>query len=200
MKKFALLYITGFPAVSAQLYPGSRYGGVLFSSSDSSDILFLFGGYGYASTSSQGYLNDLWALNLTTRNYAFIGGSTTINSGGTYGTIRVPSASNQPSARRFFASTTLTSKLYLFGGENSVFAYLNDLWRYDMLLNQWTWISGSLVGNQLGLFGTKGVYNTAFIPGGRNGAGLSVDVTQTELIIFGGKGYATSNVYHLNDL
>ena len=44
---------------------------------DSNNNLWMFGGHGYTTTSTQGYLNDLWQYNPTTNQWAWMHGSTT---------------------------------------------------------------------------------------------------------------------------
>jgi N-acetylneuraminic acid mutarotase len=47
----------------------------------------------------------------------------------------------------------------------TVTAYLNDLWRYDMNTNEWTWIKGSTT-QVSPVYGTKGVAAAANTPRG----------------------------------
>jgi hypothetical protein len=78
---------------------------------------------------------------------------------------------------------------------------LNDLWRYNITTDTWTWIRGSSINNQPGFYGTQGVQNINNRPGGRHlHAGWSD--ASSNLYIFGGDGYAASatNPGPLNDL
>jgi hypothetical protein len=49
---------------------------------------------------------------------------------------------------------------------------MNDLWRYD---GNWTWISGSSIGNQDGNYSTKGVSSPYNVPGSRHGSNSWID-------------------------
>ena len=48
--------------------------------------------------------------------------------------------------------------------------YLNDLWRYRVSDNTWTWMSGSNTINQEGVYDEKGVPDKSNVPGARYGA------------------------------
>jgi hypothetical protein len=71
-----------------------------------------------------------------------------------YGNKGIASPANKPGAR--YASvgwTDKTGNLWLFGGDGET----NDLWRYHISSNTWTWISGDSTENAQGFYGTKGV-------------------------------------------
>ncbi|MBK8847576.1 MAG: hypothetical protein IPO27_13950 [Bacteroidetes bacterium] len=38
--------------------------------------------------------------------------------------------------------------------------FLNDVWKYDITINQWTWISGTSIANNVGNYGTKNIPGT----------------------------------------
>ena len=44
---------------------------------------------------------------------------------------------------------------------------LNDLWKYSISNNEWTWISGNNTINQNGIYGTQGISSSNNIPGSR---------------------------------
>jgi hypothetical protein len=127
----------------------------------------LFGG-GASSTTP---LNDLWKFDGT--NWTWISGSNTAKANGSYGTQGVSAPANVPSARSN-AATWLdsTGKLYLFGGNGmaetgTAIALMNDLWRFDPVTGEWTWLSGSKVAKAVGVYGTKGVAASTNVPGAR---------------------------------
>ena len=67
---------------------------------------------------------------------------------GVYGTLGTPAAVNIPGGRDGASSwTDASGNLWLLGGsgfdENSSKSVLNDLWRFDPISGQWTWIGGS---------------------------------------------------------
>ena len=64
--------------------PGSRLGAMSWT--DSSGHLWLFGGFGFDANNNSGYLNDLWEFNPSTNQWAWMGGSSTVDStGGRFG-------------------------------------------------------------------------------------------------------------------
>jgi hypothetical protein len=108
--------------------PGARLGATSWT--DASGILWLFGGYGYASA-GLGRLNDLWKWDGT--NWTWVSGSNGVNEIGTYGTKGVPVPGNLPGARRSPVSwTDASGNLWLFGGAGfdtgGISGLLNDLW------------------------------------------------------------------------
>jgi hypothetical protein len=79
---------------------------------------------------------------------------------------------------------------------------LNDLWKFDPVTLEWTWLSGSNTADQLGRYGTKGSPGAANIPGARDGAAPWID-PQGDLWLFGGWGWGAVRSYIpgvLNDL
>lgn len=110
--------------------PGARIYAVTWT--DKNGILWLFGG-----ESQNGLMNDLWKFDPATRIWTWVGGSSTPNASGIYGTLGIPSAANIPGARVFDTSwTDWSGNLWLFGG-TGYFAggggngyILNDLWMY----------------------------------------------------------------------
>jgi N-acetylneuraminic acid mutarotase len=185
--------------------PGARYGSSGWI--DSGGNLWLFGGYGIASSGSAlQYLNDLWQFNPTTRQWAWISGSNTASSPGVYGTISVTSPTNVPGARYRFASWKDPSgNFWLFGGQGYYSAgslgLLNDLWKFDSTSKQWIWMSGSSTGSSSSIYGTVGLASTSNVPGGREGP-VSWTDSSGNLWLFGGLDGSVSAVSDgvLNDL
>lgn len=64
-----------------------------------------------------------------------------------------------------------SGNLWLFGGlgsdSNASFGALNDLWKYTPATNTWTWVSGSNVVNQYGVYGPRGTADLSNVPGAR---------------------------------
>jgi hypothetical protein len=52
----------------------------------------------------------------------------------------------------------------MFGGYKSIATVLNDLWKFDITTNEWTWMSGSSIPNQPGNYGVKGVADLLMFP------------------------------------
>ena len=66
------------------------------------------------------------------------------------------------------------------------------MWKYDE--NNWTWISGSNIFNQLGNFGKQGISSSSNIPGSRASSVSWIDNNNT-LWLFGGFGFDSNNNY-----
>jgi len=124
--------------------------------------LWLFGGSDLSR-------NDLWKYDVSSNEWTWINGSTFPNALGVYGIQGVPSNSNVPGARNetCAAWTDSLNNLWLFGGAFTSFGFLNDLWRYSITTNEWTWMSGSDLPNAANAFGVKGVTNATNCPGAR---------------------------------
>ena len=156
---------------------------------------WLFGGQLYDSvlgfTAGLHEYNDLWQYDPATGMWTWMGGSTTENSSGNYGTQGVPAASNVPGARAG-ASTWVDSQgdLWLLGGQGldsgGNAGILDDLWMFNVQTGQWTWVGGSTGLYATGVFGTLGVASAANMPGPRAGGITWVD-SQENLWLFGGQ-------------
>jgi hypothetical protein len=70
--------------------------------------------------------------------------------------------------------------------------FLNDLWKFDG--TQWTWVSGSSLAGQNGVYGTKGVAAASNVVGARQNAISWID-SSNNLWLFGGEGYAASGSF-----
>lgn len=195
--KYGVYGTQGISSPSNKL--GSSYSSVSWT--DASGNLWLFGGFGYGS-SSLGILNSLWKYVPTTNQWTWIKGNTTVNMTGVYGTKGIANASNQPGAR--YGSQTwidASGNLWLFGGyghANSSAGILNDLWKYDPNTNSWTWMNGDNTINQPGIYGTKGITNPANKPGGRY-VSTSWQDQSGNIWMFGGYGYDETYAGNLND-
>jgi hypothetical protein len=90
-----------------------------------------------------------------------------------YGTQGVPNASNTPGGRVGSACwVDNNNNLWLFGGRirdevQGVGYLMSDMWKYDVTLNQWAWMSGPSSYTSLPSYGTKGVPASGNWPGGR---------------------------------
>jgi N-acetylneuraminic acid mutarotase len=136
--------------------------------------------------------------------WTWMSGSDVAYQPGVYGTKGTADPSNVPGARVGAVSwTDSQGNFWLFGGygqdETSEVFFLNDLWKFDPAALEWTWISGSSVGNQVGVYGTKGAADPSNVPGGRDGAVAWCDA-DGELWLFGGYGYIGNGYSTRNDL
>jgi hypothetical protein len=194
--------------------PGGR--GSAVSWIDTSGNLWLFGGYGYDSTGTLGWLNDLWKFDPALGTYGewtWMDGSSTVGSSGVYGTLGTTASTNIPGARGNAVSwSDASGNLWLFGGggddSTGTLGFLNDLWEFDPKLGtygEWTWMGGSNTvgidgGGQSGVYGMLGTTASTNIPGGRDYA-VSWSDASGNLWLFGGGGYdSTRALGDLNDL
>jgi len=188
--------------------PGARDDAATWT--DLSGNLWLFGGGGYDSTGAIGILNDLWKY--SGGQWTWMSGSNTHNQMGTYGTLGTPAPGNVPGARNNPVTwVDKSGNLWLFGGQGepaSGTPYgagpydLNDLWKYSG--GQWTWMGGSNVNSQPGVYGTQGTAAPGNIPGARECAVSWTDAAGN-FWLFGGFGFdSRSGAYEvygdLNDL
>ncbi len=183
---------------AADNVPGGREGSATWI--DASGNLWLFGGFGYDSTGTANYLNDLWMY--SAGQWTWMGGSNMASQSGTYGTQGTPAPNNTPGARAGCATWIDTSgNFWLFGGRgfDSVqnINYLNDLWMYSA--GQWTWVSGSNMATQSGTYGALGTPAPANVPGARYGSHGWTDVSGN-FWLFGGSGTNDQAPSQLNDL
>lgn len=144
--------------------------------------------------------------------WAWMNGATNINQNGTYGTQGVPAPANTPGARYTAESwTDAAGALWLFGGMGyaaSEFAgFLNDLWRYDPAITNWTWMNGTDSVNNSGSINfldpnvDKGKPLATIPLLGSRSKTISWMDNADRLWLFGGYGYTVSQLPGaLNDL
>ena len=169
--------------------PGARSSCASWKDTDGN--FWLFGGYGYGASGNRGYLDDIWKYNPTTNVWTWVKGDNTSSTFtmGVYGTKGVPNSINTPGGR--YASACWVDnngKFWLFGGGG--FGHLDDLWKYDPLINQWTWINGNKsFGYWYGVYGIQNIATPTNVPGGRNNSCSWVD-NNGNFWLFGGVGAA----------
>jgi N-acetylneuraminic acid mutarotase len=180
--------------------PGGRAGTVTWK--DASGNIWVFGGLGYdESNPVNGELNDLWRY--SAGEWTWMGGPMVKNQPGTYGTQGVGMASNIPGARWGASSwADASGNFWIFGGygydSNGTVSILNDLWKYNS--GQWTWVSGSKIVSQRGVYGTRGTPSASNIPGAR-WFGVTWTDPSGNVWLFGGDGIdSTGQPGFLNDL
>lgn len=186
--------------------PGNTPGGrsTAVSWMDAAGNLWLFGGYGYATSYSFANVprqNDLWKWDGT--NWTWVKGGNTGNLTGTYGTKGVAAAANTPGGRNYSVCwKDALGNAWVFGGLGcgitTNIRHHNDLWKWDG--TNWTWVNGGNTGNQAGVYGTLGVPAATNVPGCRFGAIAWNDASGNGWI-FGGTGYDSAGISgYLNDL
>lgn len=147
--------------------PGARGWGAV-SWVDINGNFWLFGGYGVDANGARGCLNDLWKFDPLTTEWTWMAGSKFKNSQGNWGTLHTSSPLNQPTARNESnCSWTDSVNLWMYGGLDSAWNAYNDMWKFDVTTNEWTWMWGSTLMNQNANHGTKNVESASNDPGGR---------------------------------
>lgn len=161
-----------------------------------SGSFWLFGGDGLDSTGNAGFLNDLWEYG--SGEWTWVSGSNLGGASGNYGTQGAAAPTNSPPARQNSLGWTDNSgNFWIFGGVGYN-ANFNDLWKFNA--GEWTWVSGSNVANQTGVYGTLGMAASRNVPGARNSSVSWVDASGN-LWLFGGVGYDSMGLNSsLNDL
>lgn len=194
----------GVPSI--QNVPGARCDSTTWI--DASGKLWLFGGYDYWGFEL--HFNDLWRFDPTTLEWTWVSGSDWPNEPGIYGTKGIPDPSNVPGGRSSAVSWLDPSgNFWLFGGKGrDIYEYfidyypteLNDVWRFDPATLQWTWISGSDLGRQKGIYGTKGVTDPSNHSGVRVSAVSWIDASGRFWLWGGGGRDSANDEGWLNDL
>ena len=171
--------------------PGSRYEPVEWT--DTAGNFWLFGG----SDVNASVNNDLWKYDPRPSSpgynmWTWVNGDQGGGAQGIYLTKGFPSSTNKPGARSYGATswTDASNNLWLFGGFGydgyGNFGDLNDLWKYDISTNQWTWMSGEDIADQIGIYGKKGIENATNMPASRDETAASWTDNFGNLWLFGG--------------
>lgn len=162
-------YRTQFTADANNLPSARQYAATWTApgTTNTSGKLWMFGGSGYDSNGTSGFLNDLWyftpaACDPATGNcgkWTWVSGSNKANVIGVYTTDANgnPSFSptNMPGARVAVAGWTDTAgNFWMFGGNGydsaGTLGNLNDLWVFNAATGQANWIAGSKLANDAG--------------------------------------------------
>ena len=181
--------------------PGGRYhsGGWIVGDT----MIISFGGYGMETTVIPTVMNDLWNYNLNNNKWTWFSGININNLFGIYNQLNTPDARNIPGARADHVTWfDVDNNLWLLGGygfSEINFGYLNDLWKFNPLTRQWTWIRGEKLVNEFGNFGPSGEFSSTLSPGARRDAVTLTD-KGNNIWLFGGYGYSKYNSGYLNDL
>ncbi len=185
--------------------PGARSGAVGWT--DASGNIWLFGGRRDLTgpVSSTIYFNDLWKYDITTNQWAWISGDSTVNTKPVYGTQSIAASSNTPGGRSGAQSWSDSSGgFWLFGGLQEIqgitWKTRNDLWKYEPMTNLWAWIGGDSSLDAPGVYGTKGIPAVTNKPAARSNS-LSWRDATGNFWLFGGYGKPVNGGNHnFNDL
>lgn len=177
---------------------------------DGSGVFWLFGGVQLnASGGIAAVFNDLWTYDTTTKVWTWVGGSSTPDATGVYGTQGAAAATNAPGARLGASAwVDANGNFWLFGGEglsaSGVSQQYDDLWEYTPGAHpgtgEWAWVGGAATADAPGIYGTQGTGAAGDGPGARASA-VSWQDSAGNLWLFGGYGYDQGGVVSaLNDL
>ncbi len=153
---------------------------------DNNGNFWLFGGEGLDGSGADGMLNDLWKFDVGANTWVWISGSNTTNAAGNYGVQGVPASSNIPpgkSSMAYWADNA--GNLWFYGGYTPGWEPMEDLWRYTIATNTWTWMKGSISSYQPPIHGIKGIPAVTNTPGGRTYSNAWIDA-ENNLYLFGG--------------
>jgi hypothetical protein len=181
---------------SATNTPGPRSGSSSWA--DASGNFWIFGGW-FSDGAIFNRYNDLWKFSPTTNQWTWMGGTNLVNQFGNYGSQGVASASNIPGGRgHSFFWTDASGNFWLFGGtglaQSGGFGELTDLWKYDIITGQWTWVKGGNTINNIPIYGTIGIGTLSNSPGSRQQGTTWVD-NSGNLWLYGGLGYGEDASY-----
>lgn len=193
----------GVQGISASTnIPPSRW--ALEATLDLDSNAWIFGGT--ANDDADEWFNDLWMYNSDLNEWTWVNGADSVNGTAVYGTQGVSSPTNMPGPRSNHKIwTDQNGDLWMFGGygldSNGEVGYLNDLWKYSIPSNEWTWVSGSNEVDQAGIFSTLDEYNETNMPGARSATLQWID-SNGKVWFFGGQGADKFGltVGYLNDL
>ena len=172
---------------NASTQPGGRANAVSWA--DTQGRMWLFGGSGFATTTTSGNLNDLWCYDPSSNRWTWMSGASTISAAGVYGTLGVTDPASHPGARSGATGwTDAAGAFWLFGGTGnsaSSTGLLSDVWCYQPVANTWTWMKGPGTPGIPGAYGTSGVADSANTPGARQ-CSMAFPDANGNLWLFGG--------------
>jgi PKD repeat protein len=178
--------------------PGSRSWGAA-TWVDNTGNFWMFGG------SATGVYADLWKYEPSTNNWTWMKGPQGFGNTGVYGIQGIPDPANYPPCRYESAATWTdnANNLWLFGGYDLT-ATLNDLWRYNISTNEWTWMKGSNFSGALDVYGLQGVEDPVNTPGSRATYAHWKDLNGNFWIFggtsIGGSGLEYNDLWRFNSL
>jgi Galactose oxidase, central domain/Kelch motif len=175
---------------AASNWPPVRYQPAYWT--DTSGKLWLFGGVIANGASVIG--NDLWVFDPQTKLWTWMSGSQNgALPNGVWGTQGVPSTNNFPPSKGYGANCWVDkdNNLWLFAGYASditgSLGNSNDLWRYNITTNEWTWINGSnTIANIVPSQGLSNVFAATNVPQGLGEVKSSWVNNQNIAYFFGG--------------
>ncbi|MBK7942777.1 MAG: hypothetical protein IPJ87_13040 [Flavobacteriales bacterium] len=172
-------------------YEGARWTG--------KDGTFWYWESGYMSSiNGTGWGAELWRYYPELEEWAWVKGPNVPNYTGHYGVQGVESPDNLPPARGFGAAawTDTTGNLWLFGGTAYIddWVYYADLWRFNPITENWTWMNGTQQSGQAPAYGIQGIPAPTNHPGSRNEMIATWTDHENNLWLFGGQAFNSGSV------
>jgi hypothetical protein len=197
LAKYIISIVIAFNAITAQR-PGSRDTMGYFLKENTGE-LYIIGGYGVGNvTGGRARTQNTWSYSILTNQWQWITGSPLRNAIGSFGTRDISAITNTPGSRFYpaIARNQESSRVFLFGGDgfttSTSTGRLNDLWEYNLLAGNWTWISGNSALNAPSVFVSN--FSPFAIPSGRISHSMYYDDATGNLFLFGGNGKTDSNM------
>ncbi|MCU0434570.1 MAG: gliding motility-associated C-terminal domain-containing protein [Bacteroidia bacterium] len=150
---------------------------------------WVFGGVDFTTSDIH---SVLWRFDPVTLEWTWMKGPSATNQVGVYGTQGVPSPLNYPGSRSYAMVTWVDAAgdLWMYGGSGfditGVYGSLDELWRYNIATNEWTWMKGSGLCNQPGIYGTLQVPSPLSNPPGLVETACGWTDAAGDLWMFGG--------------
>ena len=153
--------------------PGARQGSTAWKDQDGN--FWLYGG-----ENSNDLFCDLWNYNPDNDQWAWMSGTEDENEQPEYDDIGVPTTSGHPGSRTLASGwVDPLGDLWLFGGRgyggNSGSDPLNNIWKYSISNNNWTFVKGDASNNPTPVYGDKEVPHSDNKPGGTQNASSWTD-------------------------
>lgn len=156
---------------------------------------WIYGGAGYNN-----WPGDLWKYEPSTNLWTWVHGPGTINPHTIQGTKGVSSVSNSPGVRSTsYTWTDNNNDLWLFGGINYKGGTSNDLWKYNIPSNTWTWMKGDTLSNSPANYGIKGIEHPNNNPKSSTEIGISWTDNSGDLWLLDSKGCLWKYIINTNN-
>ncbi|MCA6364214.1 MAG: gliding motility-associated C-terminal domain-containing protein [Bacteroidetes bacterium] len=173
----------------------------LYEAAEWTDLNGNFWIFGGSNISTQNAYSDLWKFDPVSQLWTWVKGSSIPLMPGTYGVQGVPSPQNNPGYRERGCVTWVDAAgdLWLYGGSgpdiNGFDGTSDELWRYQISTNEWTWMKGSGNANQLAIFGTLQVPAPTNNPPGIHETACGWTDAAGDFWMYGGEGTITPNAH-----
>lgn len=178
--------IQGVPA------PTNRPPG-LYEACEWTDLNGNFWIFGGCNLNTWNAYSALWKFDPNTLEWTWVKGPSAPLMPGIYGTQGVPSPLNYPGYRDYTSTTWVDAAgdLWLYGGRgpdiNGVYGPIDELWRYNIATNEWTWMKGSGIASQPGVYGVQQVPSPLNNPPGTCETSCGWTNASGNLWLFGGE-------------